>query len=237
MIRNLITLKDLLNRVNLTASTTQNLQQYLKIFYLYLLTDTKLENNIDFSAHEKIDSYISDLLNKLTNPEKFIIPEILTKVKDEQIDFSLEGFTFENGKKCFCCGKSSAVIIDNHSINNETLEIIETGFFCLSCFSLFNKKEVCTISPIGVKTNNDIESLDYYGNSVSAAVYEAIKLYDIEKMYLDLIMKYTNEVINQVFKDDEKAHRYFIKLVEELAEDYMVFELAFLKKTRSLYSS
>lgn len=229
MIRNHIFKSDLVNRINLSDENSIQMINYCKLFYLALVRKFKIEKNIDFASNEEMDPFVVEILDHIINKGIKIIPgEIENFFNDKKIDF--ESFSLEISNKCNVCGKMSSIEINKQILQDEfeDVDIDATYYFCSTCFCFFSKRLVTKISKVGQKLQESEDQIEYYGNSILAAVYEAITYYNLEKMYSKDIIAFSNEVIKFIYKDDEKAKRYFIKLMEELSEDFLIYKMVFL---------
>ena len=226
MLRNHITKSDLIKRINLSDPKIIAFQSSMRLLYFAIVRKFILETGTDYAASGKFDNFISDILAAVLNSEKQLLPkEIETFFTGGKIDF--DSLSLEIYNKCINCGKMSSIDAGKKQVA-EGFEVSEkTHYFCVSCLSV----SVRTPAPL-LKSNNKIqepsEEILFHGNSVLAAIYEAVKDYNLEQAYLEHIIKYSELVINHIFKDDDKAARYFYKLVEELSEDCLVYQLIFL---------
>ncbi len=226
MLRNHITKCDLSKRVNLSDSRIIQFLATNRLFYLAIARDFLLAKGLDEKFNNKIDSFLLDIVTHLLLSEKPILPkEIETFFTTGKIDF--DTLSLEIYHKCLNCGKMSSIEAGKIHIIQAFETLDKNINFCISC-STVSERIIPFSGKNGVKTQEASEEILFHGNSVLAAVYETIKFYNLENLYLEHIIKYSEIVINYVFKDDEKAGRYFSKLIEELSEDNIIYELVFL---------
>jgi hypothetical protein len=227
MIRNHITKSALIKRINLNDEKTACMVQYIKLFYFFLVCKYRKDQNINFAKHEGIDPFISGLLERLAGSGKKIIPdEIEQFFYNKKIDF--ESFSLEIANKCSVCGKMSSIELDKNKYEDEISSIDETSYFCSTCFSVFKKSIINKTSKTGQHIQETEEDIEYYGNTVLAAVYDVVEFFNLEKKYCQIIYDFSVAVIDYIYSDDDKPHRYFVKLFEEMAEDYIIHKLVFL---------
>ncbi len=227
MLRNHVSKSALVKRINLLDTKTLQMVQFIKLFYFFLVRKFKNEENITFSDCEDLDSFISDVLDRIMGSTKRVIPKEIEDFLDRgEIDF--DSFSLEVANKCSVCGKMSSIELDKKSSKDEIVSCEATSYFCSTCFSIFKKTVIHKVSPTGQNITEIEEDIEYYGNSVLAAVYEVISHFNLEKKYSKKIFDFCVAIIDYVYSDDDKPHRYFVKLFEEMAEDFIIYKLVFL---------
>jgi hypothetical protein len=228
-LRNSIPKSELQKRVNLQDESTSAMMKLVQMFFIALIKDYKIKNNVSFDDVPKMSPFVANILKIVTDEKNDVVPISFSDFfASKTVDFaSLDKHTWI---KCISCGQESASELSSVPAPVELVvqKGVRKSFFCKNCYTLFIERTVNKILSDGSKVEEITGEIEFYGNSVNAGVSHALNIFELDDLYAEDIMLFCKLLCEYIYKDDDKAQKYFIKLFEELSADYSIASLVYL---------